>query len=333
MLQRRQLLPLFPFDPIISARSFPMATHVVTALKLNMRSAPDSSKNNVIIVLSQGMELTKVGGSPVTGWIEVTAQIVTLTLRGFVSEKHLSPIGAVSFPQSPPVTAAGSLPRADLGPHANARRNNRGSWAYRIGEVGMPGLPSAHPDGVVAGIAAVIDWLNPGNSAHLRWWPQGSTTYCNVYSHDAALAMGAYLPRCWWTSSAIAKIAAGQTVPVTYGTTVNEMRANAIFDWLEEYGASFGWVREANPHALQMAVNPGRVGIICAQRTDMNRPGHIQIVAPEQNGHLGKRVNGVVTQPLQSNAGSRNFTWGQLGTSWWTSASFREFGFWHAAPG
>ena len=310
-----------------------MASHVVTALKLNLRSAPDSSKNNVVIVLSQGMEVTKVGGSPVSGWIEVTAQIVTMSVRGFVSEKHLTPIGAATFPQSPPVSATGTLPRADLGPHANARRNNRGSWAYRIGEAGQPGLPSTHSGGMVAGIAEVIDWLNPGNSAHLRWWPQGSTTYCNVYSHDAALMMGCYLPRVWWTSSAIGRILAGHTVPVTYGTTVNEMRANNIFDWLEEYGASFGWLRETSPDALQMAVNPGRVGIICAQRTDMNRPGHIQIVAPEQNGHVAKRVNGVVTQPLQSNAGSRNFTWGQLGTNWWTSSSFREFGFWHAAPG
>ena len=310
-----------------------MATHVVTALKLNLRSAPDSSKNNVVIVLSQGMEVTKVANSPVAGWIEVTARIVTMNLRGFISDKHITPISAATFPQSQPVTATGTLPRCDLGPHANARRNNRGSWAYRIGEPGLPGLPSTHPGGAVAGIAAVVDWMNPGNSAHLRWWPQGSTTYCNVFSHDAALAMGCYLPRVWWTSSAIARIMAGQTVPVTYGTTVNEMRANAIFDWLEEYGDSFGWVREPTPHALQMAVNPGRVGIICAQRTDMNRPGHIQIVAPEHNGQLARRMNGVVTQPLQSNAGSRNFTWGQLGTSWWGSANFREFGFWHAAPG
>lgn len=310
-----------------------MATHVVTALKLNLRSAPDSSKNNVVIVLSQGMEVTRVAPSPVPGWDEVVVQIVTMTLRGFVAAKYLTAIGVATFPQSPPVTTPGTLPRADLGPHANARRTNRGSWAYRIGEPGMPGLPSTHQGGVVAGIGAIIDWLNAGNSTHLRWWPQGSTTYCNVYAHDAALAMGCYLPRVWWSSSSIAKLMQGQTLPVTYGTTVNEMRANNIFDWLEEYGASFGWVREPNPNALQMAVNPGRVGIICAQRTDMNRPGHIQIVAPEQNGHSAKRVNGVVTQPLQSQAGSRNFSWGQLGTTWWGSANFREFGFWHAAPG
>ena len=52
--------------------------------------------------------------------------------------------------------------------------------------------------------------------------------------------MGCCLPRVWWTSSAIGRILAGHTVPVTYGTMVNEMRANNIFDWLEEYGASFG---------------------------------------------------------------------------------------------
>jgi hypothetical protein len=310
-----------------------MATHVVTPLQLNLRSAPDSSKNNVILVLSQGMQVTKIADSHVEGWIEVTARVVLMDVRGFVSARHLAPIGGVSFPEAPPLTPEGRLPPADLGPHANARRSTRGSWAYRIGEAGLPPRPSAHPSGVIAGIAAIIDWMNPGNSAHLRWWPQGSTTYCNVYAHDVALAAGCYLPRVWWTSSAIARLAQGQTVPVTYGTTVNEMRANMIFNWLEEYGADFGWTREPDPHALQMAVNPGRVGIICAQRTDMNRPGHIQIVAPEHGDRAARRVNGRVTQPLQSNAGSRNFTWGQLGSTWWGSSNFREFGFWHAAPG
>lgn len=309
-----------------------MASHVVTALKLNLRSAPDTTRNNVILVLSQGTELTKIGDSPVQGWIEVTARIVMMELRGFVAERHLGP-AATAFPAAPPVDAAGHLPRADLGARPSAKRSAPGSWAYRIGEAGLPGLPSSHPGGSVAGIAAIIDWMNPGSSAHRRWWPNGSTTYCNVYAHDVAMTAGCYLPRVWWTSSAIARLAQGQTVPVTYGTTVNEMRANMIFDWLEEYGTDFGWLREPDPHALQMAVNPGRLGIICAQRTDMNRPGHIQIVAPEQGDKAAKRVNGRVTQPLQSNAGSRNFTWGQLGSTWRASASFREFGFWHGAAG
>ncbi|MFN6924110.1 MAG: hypothetical protein ACK4P8_00505 [Tabrizicola sp.] len=310
-----------------------MATHVVTPLQLNLRSAPDPTKNNVILVLPQGTEVTKLANTTVPNWVEVMAELGGLRTQGFVNGRHLAPIGSVGFPQSPVVPSGGPLPAADLGPRPSARRSVREGRAFQIGEPGKPPRPMAHPGGPIAGIAAIIDWMNPGNSAHLRWWRQGATTFCNVYVYDVAMAAGCYIPRVWWTSSAIAKLAQGQTVPVTYGTTVSEMRANMIFDWLEEYGASFGWVREADPHALQMAVNPGRLGIICAQRVNLNQPGHIQIVAPENGNRTAKRVNGKVTQPLQSNAGGSNFTWGQLGNSWWRRSSFREFGFWHAAPG
>lgn len=310
-----------------------MATHVVTALQLNLRSAPDPTRHNVIIVLPQGTRVTRLADSPVPGWIEVTTRLQGMDLRGFLAERHLAPEGDAEFPQSPPLSPEGRLPPADLGPRASARRAVRGSWAYRIGEDGLPGLPSSHPDGVTAGIVSVIDWMDPGSPAHLRWWPQGATTYCNVYAHDVAMAAGCYLPRVWWTSSAIARLASGQTVPVVYAQTVNEMRANAIFDWLREYGPGFGWQRALGPDEVQEAASSGRLGLICAQRTDLNRPGHIQIVGPEHGERQARRVNGRVTQPLQSNAGARNFTWGQLGNSWWTGPSFREFGFWHAAPG
>jgi hypothetical protein len=309
-----------------------MASHVVTALKLNLRSAPDPTRNNVILVLPQGTELTKVGDSSVPGWIEVTTQIVLMTVRGFVASSQLGPLDT-AFPVAAPVSPGGRLAKADLGPKASARRDARGSWANRIGEAGLPGLPSAHPAGPVAGILAIIDWLNVGSPAHLRWKPSGSTTYCNIYAHDTAMAAGCYLPRVWWTSSAIAKLVSGQIVPMTYGTTVNEMRANAIFDWLEEYGADFGWQRVVDVDDLQSAANAGCIGIVCAQRTEMNRPGHIQIVAPEHGSNVAKRSGGKVVQPLQSQAGSRNFNYGFLGNSWWLSRNFREFGFWHCATG
>ena len=309
-----------------------MATHVVTSLKLNLRAAPDPSRNNVILVLPQGTGLTKVADAPVPGWIEVTAQIVLSTVRGFVALSGLGPVGT-AFPASPPVPAPGRLPRADLGAKPSARRDAKGSWANRIGEAGLPGLPSTHPQGTSAGIHAIIAWMSVGAPGHLRWKPSGATTYCNVYAHDVALAAGCYLPRVWWTGSAISAILSGQTVPVTYGGTVNEMRANNIFDWLEEFGSDFGWVRVFDVDALQTSVNTGRIGIVCAQRTQMNRPGHIQIIAPEVGPHAAKRAGGKVVQPLQSQAGSRNFDYGFLGNSWWMSANFREFGFWTNAPG
>lgn len=45
----------------------------------------------------------------------------------------------------------------------------------------------------------------------------------------------------------------------------------------------------------------------------MNRPGHIQIIAPEQGG-----------KAVQSNEASQNLAYGFLGSNRWMSASFRE---------
>jgi hypothetical protein len=65
----------------------------------------------------------------------------------------------------------------------------------------------------------------------------------------------------------------------------------------------------------------------------MNRPGHIQIIAPESGSDKAKRNSkGEVVQPLQSQAGAKNFKYGFLGNNWWTGASFREFGFWTSDP-
>lgn len=63
----------------------------------------------------------------------------------------------------------------------------------------------------------------------------------------------------------------------------------------------------------------------------MNRPGHIQIIAPERVRNVAKRSGGGVVQPVQGNAGPRNFAHGFPGGNLWMSASFRECGLWHRA--
>lgn len=306
-----------------------MTAYLVKALQLNLRSAPNAGASNRIAVLSQGTRVTKVADAAVAGWWEVDAEISNQLVRGFVNASYLGPLDT-SFPVG---TASGNrLPPADLGSSRSAKRSSRGGWAYSIGEANKPGRAKSHPQGKAAGIAAIIDWLNVGEDDHLRWWPSGSTTYCNVYTYDVCTLAGCYLPRVWWTSSAIRDLTNGRDVEARYGSTVNEMTANYIFNWLEEYGADFGWKRRFDLDEIQDDANGGRVSITCAQRTQMNRPGHIQIVAPEHGDKRAKRVDGKVTQPLQSNAGASNFTYGQLGQSWWKSASFREFGFWSADP-
>jgi hypothetical protein len=302
-----------------------MPTHVVTALHLNLRSAPDPTKKNVVAVLAQGTPIDWIANSSLAGWFEVDAVVGGTTLRGHVNSAHLGPPGT-PFPTAH--IAAGKLPPADLGSKATETRAAKGTRAYSIGETAKPGRPSTHALGNAAGILHIIDWLDVGNSAHLRWQGAGGKTFCNVYVYDVCDTAGVYIPRVWWNSKAISDLEAGKTVAAKYGSTVLEMRANYIFNWLVDYGADFGWTRVFDADTLQSDVNSGRVGIICAQRNDMEKPGHIQIIAPEHAGRAAKRIGGKVTQPLQSNAGATNFTYGFLGSNWWQASSFKQFGFW-----
>jgi hypothetical protein len=303
-----------------------MSTHVVTALHLNLRSEANPAKKNVIAVLPQGTPVDKIGNSGVPGWFEVEAVIAGTKLRGHVNKSFLGPPGTV-FPTAR--TTAGKLPPADLGSRTTEKRSVTGSRAYSIGESGKPAKPSTHSSGNAAGIVRIIDWLGVGKSSHLRWKGGGGKTFCNVYVYDVCDTAGAYVPRVWWTSKAITDLVAGKTVTAKYGETVYEMRANYIFNWLVEYGPDFGWKRVFDADTLQTEANSGRMAIICAQRNDMEKPGHIQVIAPEHGTHVAKRSPaGKVTQPLQSNAGSTNFTYGFLGSNWWQAAMFKQFGFW-----
>ena len=58
---------------------------------------------------------------------------------------------------------------------------------------------------------------------------------------------------------------------------------------------------------IQNEVNQnGGVGIICAKRKEVGLSGHIVPVIPETAEHKARRVNGIVTHPLQSQAGKLN---------------------------
>jgi len=303
-----------------------MPTHVVTALHLNLRSEANPARRNVIAVLSQGTPVDKIGNSTLAGWAEVDAVVAGTTLRGHVNASFLGPV-ATQFPTAQ--ATGGKLPAADLGSRASERRSVTGSRAYSIGEAGKPGKPSTHASGKAPGIVRIIDWLDVGHQSHLRWAGGGGKTFCNVYVYDVCDTAGIYIPRVWWTSRAISDLQAGKTVTAKYGNTVNEMRANFIFNWLVEHGADFGWKRVFDLDVLQSEANSGRMAIICAQRTNMETPGHIQVIAPENGAHTAKRsVAGKVTEPLQSNAGASNFTYGFVGRDWWQSAQFRQHGFW-----
>lgn len=308
-----------------------MPQMVVSALHLNLRSSPSAAtSSNRIATLSQGTVvdvISAAGGA----WVSIEVNIAGSRVRGFVNGSFLAPM-STTFPAA--TGTSGALPRADLGTSTSATRAHDGSRAHAIGERGLPGVPSTHSGGKAAGLVAILNWLNPGDSGHLRWWPKTSTTFCNIYVYDVCCLGGGYIPRVWWTSSAVAKLQAGQTVDVKYGVTVTELAANYMFNWLVEYGADYGWTRVFTCDDLQAAANRGDLALICAQRTDMSRPGHIQMVAPEHGTHRATRnAAGNVTNPLQSNAGRTNFTFGQMSTNWYKGSAFREFGFWIASSG
>ena len=105
--------------------------------------------------------------------------------------------------------------------------------------------------------------------------------------------------------------------------------ANALFDWLEDHGTAFGWVREVDPTLLQAAANAGEVCLIVAQRRDLNSPGHITVVVPERDGAVARRnTRGEVVQPLESQAGTRNVLRAPAANAWWLHARFRAHAFW-----
>jgi hypothetical protein len=276
-----------------------MPTHVVIALHLNLRSAADPAKKNVIATLPQGTPVDKIGNSPLAGWFEVDTVVAGTTLRGHLNGRFLGAVTA-SFPASN--TAGGKLPPADLGSKTSEKRSVTGTRAYSIGEPGKPGKPSTHASGKMAGVVRIIDWLDVGKSSHLRWQGGGGKTYCNIYVYDACDTAGVYIPRVWWTSKAITDLLAGKTVVAKYGVTVLEMRANYIFNWLVEYGPDFGWKRVFDLDTLQTESNSGRMAIICAQRTDMEKPGHIQVIAPEHGGHVPQSATHLEKSPIHCKA-------------------------------
>jgi hypothetical protein len=176
-------------------------------------------------------------------------------------------------------------------------------------------------------IGNVIDYLDVEHSA--RYAPDSQHTFCNIYAYDVAYCLGAFVPHVWWTADAIVKILQGQNVPVAMERTVRELTANYIADWFEKYGAAFKWQRVLDVNTLQNEVNNGQLGILVAQRVNMNNPGHIVAVVPETENFKAKRNSaGEVFVPLQSQAGRNNRKY-TAGNPWWTDDSrFKKFSFW-----
>jgi hypothetical protein len=215
-----------------------------------------------------------------------------------------------------------------LRPGRSVRRRDPAS-AHSLSEARQPGRQGSDPATLRAELDAIIDWLGVDEPAHLRYQPQGRTTFCNVYAHDYCHLAGVYLPRVWWTPGALVRLARGESVEPLIGNTIAEMRANDLFRWLRDFGAGFGWRQTGTLTKLQLAANQGAVALVIARRKNDGQAGHVSAVVPEGGDHGARRDReGEVTLPLQSQAGARNFRRGTGSGDWWRGDDFAEFGFW-----
>jgi hypothetical protein len=271
---------------------------VVKAEGGNLRYLPSTRFNEAITLLPQG-QLVCVLGPSAAGWLGVRTSLGGSEVIGHVAASRLQ-VGAAAVTE-PPTAEFSPLPIAQLRENnPAAHRRATAGRAFPIGELARPTRdPNASAAVRVAQLQALADWLGVESSE--RYAHSATQTFCNVYAADYCYLAEAYLPRVWWTDSALLRLGAGESVPVRYGDTVREMRADDLLAWLVDMGPRFGWRRVFDASALQDAANAGGVGLICADRAAEGRPGHITVVVPEDAAHHAARdADAHVTQPLQN---------------------------------
>lgn len=288
---------------------------------LRLRSAPEIKNDNIITVLPAGTVVKEIGSSPVSGWIQVEVAIKVAQLRGFVSTSYITKVNDAA---PPPVTSdkieAVHLPTTNSG----GKRSSANGRAYPLKEINMPTRDiNADEATKISQIAKIIEFLDVEHS--IRYLPGSGVTYCNIYAFDFFNLSSVYMPRVWWTGKALSELAKGKKQEIRYGDTVGELNANSLYNWFNDFGDDFGWTRVYDLDYLQAEVNKGKVGVIVGQRKILSRSGHITAVVPE-NTNKAIRVNGKVTQVLQSQAGVKNKKY--FTGNWYLSANFRAFGFW-----
>jgi hypothetical protein len=290
----------------------------VKATQLNLRSEPRAVPSTRLAVLPRAQEVQLIEKTN-DRWWRVRTRLGGLSVEGYVAASHL--VQTQALPE--PASFSGLVP-VHLTSNEPVRRNSMQRRAFALNESGQPLRRGGSPDVRARELVSIVKWLGVDRGA--RYLARGGATYCNVYAYDYCHLADAYLPRVWWSASAVHALLGGDRVEAVYGKTVYEQNANALHRWLEEFGARFGWRRTLDLVALQDAANAGSVCLISAQRVEANLPGHICAVVPENGSFRAVRsATGAVTIPLQSNAGATNFQFG--GKAWWTAAKFRSFGF------
>jgi hypothetical protein len=297
---------------------------------LRLRSEPAISappQRNVIGHLPDG-HVVQVLATARSGFVEVETSLLGALLHGFASKKYLVPADASAGIAATSPQAAIPAVHTPARPGVVTRRRGMAN-AQSLNEASAPGRQGTTADELRQELAAIVDWLDAENPAHLRYRPRDGLTFCNIYAHDFCHCAGAYLPRVWWTARALVALAQGQAVLPQLGSTISEVVANDLFAWLRDFGSGFGWRQTGSLTKLQTEVNQGAVGLVVARRREGGRPGHIAMAVPELGDWRAKRdAAGEVVAPLQSQAGASNFRYGTGKKDWWRGEQFAEFAFW-----
>jgi hypothetical protein len=307
--------------PPLSAEEIDMSQALeVTATILNLRSSPAIHPMNIVAKLGLGEVVHKLS-QPSPDWLEVKNGHVS----GFAAARFLAPVATP--PEPPPSVAAPFVPpQVDFLPMPQAALD---STEHRHRPLGLQIRPRAAGQSDASRCDQLHDIVRQLDVEHsARYQRTTQSTYCNIYAYDFCRLAGVYLPRVWWMSKALLDHSRGIVPGIVYAKTVRELTANALFDWLTEWGDEFGWERCHDVNDLQQRVNRGAVGTICAQRKNLSRSGHIVMVVPESGGHAAERVGQTVVRPLQSQAGAKNKAY--FVNQWWIELQheFRAHGFW-----
>jgi len=324
------------------------ATHRVRATQLNLRSKPHVAPSTRIATLAQGTPLAVVEPASEPGWVRVRVVVGGQIAQGFVHGDFLEKLAAAS-PKAAKMRATAAVPtkkaRSALAAAAAAipavhleegrpdvKRDRDARHAHPLGEPGMPRRTGSTEEKRAAQLLDIVRYLDPEKASHARYAPKTSATYCNVYAYDFCYLAGAYLPRVFWKADALARLRAGETVPVAYGTTVEELSANRLHDWLADHGEAFGWHGTTSLDVLQAAANDGEVCLIVAKHVNANSSGHVVAVVPEHGSFAAARGgDGSVLRPVESQAGRNNHRFTVKSSAWWQTKQFQSFAFWRHA--
>ena len=304
-----------------------------TALLLRREPRIDKTNRNVLARLPDGHRVRLVAGRLDDTFVEVETSLNGAHFRGFAASAFLARVSGE--PEIPVVVPSDSPPTNGIVAVFTPRKpgtfttRKAPASAHSLNEPNQPRRAGTTPDALREEIAEIVNYLDVEKSSHRRYQPVDGRTFCNVYAHDFCMLGGVHLPRVWWTGDAIERLSRGESVEPRLGSTIEEQRANDLFQWLRAFGPRFGWRQTGTLTKLQTEANIGAIGLIVARRVDDGRPGHIAVVIPETSDANAKRdESGEVIAPLQSQAGATNFTRSTGRLNWWTQPVFADNGFW-----